>query len=323
MRLVKLKAMKRINALHFTPDGRNLLAVGGAEVRMQDWAVWVDVAVMEETLRIPMHAQCAAVSADLSRIAVGNARPFLERENIPPVVTFDATDPTWHEDESRWQTVIPASEHYLPVVGLAFDPKGKRLAVSYDATDGPDEYSHSPFVLLPLGIGKSFAVSPVDDPDATYEVLAFSPDGQRLAATGGIDGDPSVTVINARTAKRVRDFAPPGTQTRHLVFRPGGDTLAVVNGKRVFLYPPEPSTPRLVFDHPKQVNQVAFTPDGRRLLSTCHDGLVRIWDTANGLHVTSYDWGIGQTTAVAVSPDGLTAALAGQKGQIAMFDLDG
>lgn len=320
MRLIKLKAMKRVNGLHYTPDGRKLLAVGGAEVRMQDWAVWIEMSEMKETLRIPMHASCAAVSADVTQIAVGNSRPFFENDNIPPVAVFDANDPTWHEDESRWQTVIQEGPNYLDVGGLAFDPAGKRLAVSFVV----DDRRETEFVLtlLPLGKGKGCRAPAGEENDSQYSVLAVSPDGKRLAASGGIDGNPTVMVIDARTADRVRDFTPPGPQTRHLVFAPDSRTLAAVNAKRVFLYPPEPSTPRLTLPHPKQANAVAFTPDGRRILSTCHDGQLRIWDAATGKLLTSYDWGIGQTTAVAVSPDGLTAATAGQKGQIAVFDLD-
>jgi WD40 repeat protein len=106
-----------------------------------------------------------------------------------------------------------------------------------------------------------------------------------------------------------------------LAYSPGGGTLAVVNGKAVYLLSAERDVPWVTLAHPKQANAVAFTPDGRQILSTCHDGLLRIWDTARGQLVTSYDWGIGQTTAVVVSPDGLTAAVAGQKGQIALFDL--
>ena len=36
MRAYKLKKCKRVQGLHFTPDGARLLAVGGDEVRMVD-----------------------------------------------------------------------------------------------------------------------------------------------------------------------------------------------------------------------------------------------------------------------------------------------
>lgn len=321
MRLVKLKAMKRINGLHFTPDGRRLLAVGGAEVRMQDWAVWVDVGEMTETLRVPMHADCCAVSPDLTRIAVGNSRPFLEHNTgVPPVAVFDATDPTWHEDETRWQTLIDEGPNRLDVDGLAFDPTGERLAVSYSIEYTRRRSIEFVLVLLPLGAGKAHRVPFGADHTRLYPVVAFSPDGERLAASGGLDLEPTVTVVNARTAEPLFDVVPPGARTLHLNFSSSG-TLAVTNAKTVHLIPADSDVPRFPLIHPKQANAVAFTPDGRRMLSTCHDGQLRIWEASTGQLVTGYEWGIGQTSAVAVSPDGLTAAAAGQKGQIAIFDL--
>ena len=41
MRVIKLKKVKRINGLHYAPDGR-LLVVGGYEAGAVDAAVWVD-----------------------------------------------------------------------------------------------------------------------------------------------------------------------------------------------------------------------------------------------------------------------------------------
>jgi WD40 repeat protein len=321
MRLVKLTSMKRINGLHFTPDGRRLLAVGGAEVRMQDWAVWIDVGEMTETLRVPMHASCAAVSPDLTRIAVGNAAPFLRHNtDIPPVAVLDATDPTWHEDESRWRTVIDDGPNRLDVGGLAFDPTGERLAVSYSIEYTRRRSIEFVLVILPLGVGKAYRVPFGADHTRLHPVVAFSPDGDRLAVTGGLDDDPVVSVVNARTADPLFEVMPPGARTLHLAFSPGG-TLAVTNAKTVHLMPADSDVPGFTLVHPKQANAVAFIPDGRRVLSTCHDGQLRIWDVATGHLVSSYDWGVGPTTAVAVSPDGLTAAAAGQKGRIAVLDL--
>lgn len=321
MRLVKLASMKRVNGLHFTPDGRRLLAVGGAEVRMQDWAVWVDVGEMTETLRVSMHADCCAVSPDLTRIAVGNSRPFLVRNaGVPPVAIFDATDPTWYADESRWRTVIDEGPNRLDVDGLAFDPTGERLAVSYSIEYTRRRSIEFVLVILPLGVGKAYRVPFGADHTRLYPVVAFSPDGDRLAVSGGLDDDPVVSVVNARTADPLFEVMPPGARTLHLTFSPDG-SLAVTNAKSVHLLPADSAVSQFTLVHPKQANAVAFTPDGRRLLSTCHDGQLRIWDPATGQLLTGYDWGIGQTTAVAVSPDGLTAAAAGQKGQIAVFDL--
>jgi WD40 repeat protein len=322
MRQIKLKAIKRINGLHFTPDGRKLLAVGGAEVRMQDEAVWIDVGEMKETLRIPLHANCAAVSADAKRIAVGNSRPFWERDSaVPPVAVFDATDPTWHEDDSRWQTVIASPPTAMEIYALAFDSIGKKLAVSYSAADRRGYHTTFRLAVHPLGRGKPVQVP--SEPDEFATEIAFTRNGRSIATNGGPESSLVFAERSAGTlAHRRTSGASPRIETRHLVYSPDSATLAVVRGRTVTLLPrPTSKEPQRTLAHPKQANAVAFTPDGRRVLSTCHDGLLRIWDTATGQLVTSYDWGIGQTTAVAVSPDGLTAAVAGQKGQIAVFDL--
>ena len=321
MRLIKLKAMKRVNALHFAPDGRRLLAVGGAEVRMQDEAVWIEVGGLKETLRVPFHANCCAVSPDLTRIAVGNSRPFWEDDaNIPPVAVFDAASPTWHEDGSWWQEVVLSDDDDAQVRGLAFAPDGNRLAVSF--TVDLEETRLYLLKVTDFAKGHREVLHPLDE-GTEYAVLAFAPDGSTLATSGGLDDHPAVTGWNAATLEPLRTFVPKGARTLHLSYSPDGGTLAAVNAKTVFLLPPDLSVPRHTLAHPKQVNAVAFTPDGRHLLTTCQDAAVRVWDAATGKVVTSYDWNVGATTAVAVAPDGLTAAAAGQKGQVVLFDLGG
>ena len=64
----KLKKLKRIHGLHFTPGGTQLLAVGGAEVRMVDAAVWLDLATGENASRIELMANCYAVDPRLDEV---------------------------------------------------------------------------------------------------------------------------------------------------------------------------------------------------------------------------------------------------------------
>lgn len=313
MRIVKLKGMRQINGLHYAPDGRRLLAVGGHEVRSVDEARWVDVGAGTETLRVPLNASCYAVSADLRVMAAGEARPA--EWAFPRVTVFDPTDAGWFEDESRCR-VVTVGEH-AAVHGLALNPDGSRVAVSFAPYSG-DGPSADRFSIVPLD-GRGRRVEMPRSGGSRSPLLAYSPDGRRLAASDGS----IVRGIDGRTAKRSRVYDSTGSQVRQLVFSPDGDTLAIANGESVLLLPADRSDPGLTLAHPKQVNAVAFTPDGRRVLTTCSDKLVRVWSTATGQLVTSYDWNVGVTNAVAVAPDGLTAAVSGQNGRVVLFDLEG
>ena len=80
------------------------------------------------------------------------------------------------------------------------------------------------------------------------------------------------------------------------------------------------SEPRLSLTHPKQVNCIAFSPDGRDLVSACQDEQVRVWDVKTGELLRCYDWKVGAVTSLAFAPDGLTVAAGGEKGQVVVWD---
>ena len=326
MRLVTLNGMRHVSGLHYSPDGRRLLAVGGQMELHIDEARWVDVADGCETLQIPLFAACYAVSPDLSRLAVG-CRRLREPHSasVPPVVTFDSTDPAWLEDESRRKRVgmtVLERDHGTHINAVAFDPTGERLAVatSFNQFDGG---FIAIWYLQVVTLGRGDAPVLAATSRASSKLI-WTPNGSALVSVGAIDVASTVATWDAVTLDLGFTFTPPSPQTRQPTFSPDGGTLAVPNGKAAFLLPADFSAPRAVLRHHKHgVECVTFTPDGRRVLTTSTDKLVRIWDAASGHLLTSYDFGVGGTTAVAVAPNGLTAAVAGQRGKVVLFDLDG
>jgi WD40 repeat protein len=96
---------------------------------------------------------------------------------------------------------------------------------------------------------------------------------------------------------------------------------------------------RLLVGHSKDVRAVAYLPDGQ-VVSGGSDRTVRIWNPVTGELVRAikagtlvydpqtgalrvrYDFGLGSVHAIAVAPDGLTFAVAGDDG-LAVFDWDG
>jgi WD40 repeat protein len=73
---------------------------------------------------------------------------------------------------------------------------------------------------------------------------------------------------------------------------------------------------------PGTVWAVRWTADGSQLLTVSSDEFVRVWNARTGAELRSLKWEIGRLYCVAFSPDGLTCAAGGEKGQVVVWDVD-
>jgi WD40 repeat protein len=155
------------------------------------------------------------------------------------------------------------------------------------------------------------------DPGGVW-ALAFAPQGGLLAV-----GDRYQLEVWQTGSWSSRATLAPGV--RALAFAPDGRLLAVAVGIMVHVRDVTSGTGTEVVaceGHGGVINSVVFTPDGRALLGASSDETVRVWEAATGRPRGVFDWRLGAVHAVAVAPDGLTAAAAGEQSQVVLWDLD-
>ncbi|HEX5273439.1 MAG TPA: WD40 repeat domain-containing protein [Gemmataceae bacterium] len=152
-----------------------------------------------------------------------------------------------------------------------------------------------------------------------------------------------------RPADPQGDLLPPGALCRlgtvrfraahgivALAYSPDGKILAVGDGEpgghyRGIRFSDEPEGAILLWDartgqelrrlsrHKGMVESLAFSADGRRLMSVGDDGPARVWDPATGKEVACFGEP-GQQSVAALSPDGMMIAV-GDEGGIRLFDV--
>jgi WD40 repeat protein len=94
----------------------------------------------------------------------------------------------------------------------------------------------------------------------------------------------------------------------------GAPVLMLARGREVGLWRLEGNSARRwkTLRHQELVRAALFTADGRRLLTAGDDWTVHIWDTGSWQRQEQFNWRIGPVRALAVAPDGMTAAVVGQ-----------
>src|SRR5262249_13923828 len=73
--------------------------------------------------------------------------------------------------------------------------------------------------------------------------------------------------------------------------------------------------------HGGPVSSVAFTGDGNRLLTGCHDRKVRLFETHTGRLLHTFEGHTAPVWTVAIAGDGLRGLSAGDDGRINVLDL--
>jgi WD40 repeat protein len=163
--------------------------------------------------------------------------------------------------------------------------------------------------------------------------IAYSPKGDRVVC-GSYDFQ--VRVLDARTGREVRTLSDHTDIVFGVAFSPDGRSVASGGGSRAVPGGFVPGTRDHVVrvwdvesgkivarlaGHGEPVHTVAFSPDGRRVVSGGEDQTVRVWDVGTARELRRFTQHKGIVRSVAVSPDGRFALSGADDYAIRLWEL--
>lgn len=291
----------------FSPDGR-LLAAGNGDGSAYLWDVASLRAGAPQLLnRLGSYTSSVdslAFSLDSHALAIGPS--------------YDDAATLWDTGSGGLLASFPG--HERGVSALAYSPDGRVLATSDWGRGGRIR-------LWDPGTGQLLQTL---EQGNIVPSLAFSPNGQLLAAGGSLpdttgSGYEYVTQLwDLDTGQVLRTLRGHENSIYDVAFSPDGHTLVTGSpDQTVRFWEVSAGQPgRILTDFRDAVVTIALSPDGRLLASGDNAGEVRVWDVATGqLLLTLFH--ADRLYAVDFSPDGQLLASASHDGTVKVWQLGG
>jgi WD40 repeat protein len=244
---------------------------------------------------------------------------------------------------------VARQEGGRPTAGLAISPDGRllvtvgrRMGGANTPVAGDVKFWDAAGAIASLTSGENAqrrrTALKIQPADAAYGETALAEflDRQKLAAWS-IALDPTGRLLAIGTdnggvllwnigAGQLRSQLKATASVRSLAYSDDGRLLAGTEGSRARVWDVQSGGLLAVLNgHEKQVWSLAFsprsTPSRGRLFTGSQDGTVRVWDVNPPGERAVFTWPLGPVRAVAVAPDGMTAAAGGEKG-VVVWDCD-
>jgi WD40 repeat protein/beta-lactamase regulating signal transducer with metallopeptidase domain len=271
-----------VNYALFSPDGRYILSCGHWPQGDKTLRLW-DSASGKEIRQFMGHTDQLggiAFSPDGKRIASGS---------------LDKTIRLW---ESETGTSIRVLEgHQAQVISVAFTPDGKRLVSG----------SHDKTVRLwNVETGKTLHV--FEGHTDWVRGVAFRMNGKQIVSTGR---DGTVRLWDAESGAQVRSIEATKGRIDHFTLSPDGKLVALCCNTEQAVHLIDLETGEIKQKLKGHAQGVAFSPDGKWLLTANTDNNARLWDVGTGRELHVFRGHRNWVWAVNFSADGRRILTAG------------
>jgi WD40 repeat protein/tRNA A-37 threonylcarbamoyl transferase component Bud32 len=286
-----------VSYVAFTPNGDQLVS-GGCDGTIKVWDTTID----RETMKlIGRHhfVTSVAFSPDGNHILTGS---------------FHGTAKVWSVRTLSEKMTLPLQEAVSSdAIRFEYSPDGKRIA---SISDG------GTVKLWDAATGRMLMVLCRDQRRLDFRAqqrraLAFSPDGNYLAAGG--------KVWNAENGTEVTALHAAEEHAVCLRFSPDGKRIASVDLNGMLKIwdagtAKELLAVRVDEEVIRQISPISFSPDGNQIVSAGSDGTVRIWDTNTGAETMTLRGHTNIVNAVNFSPDGKRIISGSRDGTARVYD---
>ena len=338
--------------LQFSPDGRQLaLWADDRPVVVVDVATGREVAALDVNREASGYAWALAFSPDGRRLGVGGT--------TAGGTVWDVG--TWKEAARLADSTMTAGLAFLPADGGVVGLDASGFVKLWDADTGALVRSVPAHRETSLGLalasdGRRILTAGWDGVVAAWDLagrgdrltghrsqvtaVAASLDGRTYASAGGTWDHTAggryaggeLKLWDAAAGRAARDLISDGPGMTAVAFAPDGRLLAAGTGVwgpdgkyvggRVTLWDPATGTEAGRLDgHKSTVLCLAFSPDGRSLVTGALDGTVIVWDVAGRRAAAELPPQPPDVRAVAFGPDGRLVLSGGTKGVVRVWDL--
>ncbi len=293
---VVLPNSRFVTDLAFSPDSRQVATLSYGDGAVMVWEVRTGRLVRTLTGLSPS-PYSIAWSPDGARIAGGDSQR---------VIMWDA----------RNGQKLGENLHKSLLSDLAFTAGGLFANGAQEVYDDPN----GGWVVWQLNPGTAALARKVTLADPhTYALndTVFSPDG-RLAATLGNKSGLEIRIWDLASGRTMTAIAG-SRDSRSAEFSPDGTRLATGGDNGIAVWDVA-SGRQLIRFGSGVIDDVAFSPDGRRIVSGHMNTAVTVWDAATGEPLAQMSGHTKRALSVAFSPDGRVVASGSEDGTARLWD---